>query len=114
MGALGPKHVEMGPEGEQPKPPYHVLDNQDTALEFTDLVFIDPVSTGYSRAAPGENPAPVPRLRRRSRVGGRIHSLVSGSFPTLAFAQIPGGRKLRHHPRVRTLAIFTETTTAFI
>jgi carboxypeptidase C (cathepsin A) len=57
MGALGPKHIEMGPEGEQPKPPYHVLDNQDTALDFTDLVFIDPVSTGYSREAPGENPA---------------------------------------------------------
>jgi carboxypeptidase C (cathepsin A) len=57
MGALGPKRIEMGPEGDQPKPPYHVLDNQDTALEFTDLVFIDPVTTGYSREAPGENPA---------------------------------------------------------
>ena len=57
MGALGPKRVDMGPEGEQPKPPYHLVDNEDTALEFTDLVFIDPVSTGFSRPAPGENPA---------------------------------------------------------
>ena len=57
MGALGPKRVEMGPEGEQPKPPYHLFDNEDTALEFTDLVFIDPVTTGFSRAAPGENAA---------------------------------------------------------
>ena len=57
MGALGPKRVEMGPEGEQPKPPYRLVDNQDTALEFTDLVFIDPVTTGFSRQAPGENPA---------------------------------------------------------
>jgi len=57
MGALGPRRVDMGPEGEQPKPPYHLADNQDTALEFTDLVFIDPVSTGFSRPAPGENPA---------------------------------------------------------
>jgi carboxypeptidase C (cathepsin A) len=54
MGALGPKRVEMGPDGEQPKPPYRLLDNEDTALEFTDLVFIDPVTTGFSRAAPGE------------------------------------------------------------
>ena len=54
MGALGPKRVDMGPDGEQPKPPYRLVDNDDTALEFTDLVFIDPVTTGFSRAAPGE------------------------------------------------------------
>ena len=53
MGALGPKRVVMGPEGEQPKPPYRLVDNDDTALEFTDLVFIDPVTTGFSRAADG-------------------------------------------------------------
>ncbi len=55
LGALGPKRVEMGPDDGQPKPPYHLVDNPDTALEFTDLVFIDPVSTGFSRPAPGEN-----------------------------------------------------------
>lgn len=53
LGALGPMRVEMAPEGEQPKPPYHLIDNDDTALEFTDLVFIDPVTTGFSRPAPG-------------------------------------------------------------
>jgi carboxypeptidase C (cathepsin A) len=57
MGALGPKRVEMGPEGDQPKPPYHLVDNEDSVLEFSDIVFIDPVSTGFSRNAPGENPA---------------------------------------------------------
>lgn len=56
LGALGPRRVEMGPDGEQPKPPYHLVDNESTPLEFTDLVFIDPVTTGYSRPAPGENP----------------------------------------------------------
>ncbi len=54
MGALGPKRVAMGPNGGQPAPPYHLVDNEDTPLEFTDLVFIDPVTTGFSRAAPGE------------------------------------------------------------
>lgn len=54
LGALGPKRVEMGPDGEAPAPPYRLIDNPDTALDFTDLVFIDPVSTGYSREAPGE------------------------------------------------------------
>jgi len=57
LGALGPKRVDMGPDGEQPKPPYRLIDNPDTALAFTDLVFIDPVTTGFSRAAPGENAA---------------------------------------------------------
>ncbi len=54
MGALGPKRVEMGPDGTQPKPPYRLVDNEDTILEFTDIVFIDPVTTGFSRPAPGE------------------------------------------------------------
>jgi carboxypeptidase C (cathepsin A) len=57
MGALGPKRVDMGPDGQQPKPPYRLVDNDDTALEFTDLVFIDPVTTGFSREAPGEKDA---------------------------------------------------------
>jgi carboxypeptidase C (cathepsin A) len=57
LGALGPKRVEMGPNGEQPKPPYRLIDNPDTALDFTDIVFIDPVTTGFSREAPGENAA---------------------------------------------------------
>jgi carboxypeptidase C (cathepsin A) len=56
MGALGPKRVALGPNGEQLPPPYHLVDNQDSLLEFTDLVFIDPVTTGYSRHAPGEDP----------------------------------------------------------
>jgi carboxypeptidase C (cathepsin A) len=57
LGALGPRRVDMGPDGQQPKPPYRLVDNEDTALEFTDLVFIDPVTTGFSRAAPGEKDA---------------------------------------------------------
>ncbi len=56
MGAFGPKRVSMGPDGAQPKPPYELVDNDDTLLPFTDMVFIDPVSTGFSRPAPGENP----------------------------------------------------------
>lgn len=58
LGALGPRRVVMGsPEGIQPNPPYHMADNESTALTFSDIVFIDPVTTGYSRQAPGVNPA---------------------------------------------------------
>jgi carboxypeptidase C (cathepsin A) len=56
MGALGPRRVALGPEGAPVPPPYHLVDNEQTALGFTDLVFIDPVTTGFSRNAPGEDP----------------------------------------------------------
>ena len=53
MGALGPKRIQMGDDGHMLAPPYTVSDNEFTWLAFTDLVFIDPVMTGYSRPAEG-------------------------------------------------------------
>jgi carboxypeptidase C (cathepsin A) len=49
LGAVGPKRVEMLEDGALPPPPYKLVDNPDTWLHDTDLVFIDPVGTGYSR-----------------------------------------------------------------
>ncbi|MEN8150206.1 MAG: peptidase S10 [Planctomycetota bacterium] len=54
MGGLGPRRVVMQPEGWRTKPPYRHDVNEQTWLPFTDLVFIDPVSTGFSRPAKGE------------------------------------------------------------
>lgn len=51
MGALGPKRVPMTEEGLAPPPPFKVVDNEYSWLDQTDLVFIDPVETGYSRPA---------------------------------------------------------------
>jgi carboxypeptidase C (cathepsin A) len=51
LGALGPRRVEMLEEGGMPAPPFRLVDNEQTWLDLTDLVFIDPVGTGYSRAA---------------------------------------------------------------
>jgi carboxypeptidase C (cathepsin A) len=51
LGALGPRRVKMRPDGAMPPPPYQLVDNPHTWLDQTDLVFIDPVGTGYSRAA---------------------------------------------------------------
>jgi carboxypeptidase C (cathepsin A) len=50
LGALGPKRTVMRPDGAMPAPPYKLVDNEHTWLEHADLVFIDPVGTGYSRA----------------------------------------------------------------
>lgn len=55
MGALGPRRVRFGDEGEMLAVPAELVDNDQSWLDFTDLVFIDPVSTGYSRPADGED-----------------------------------------------------------
>jgi len=55
MGALGPKKVLMSEDGLEPAYPFKLVDNPYSILDITDLVMIDPVSTGFSRAAAGEN-----------------------------------------------------------
>ena len=57
LGLLGPRRVVSGDVGALRPPPYDLVDNAETLLADSDLVFIDPVSTGYSRAAKGEKPA---------------------------------------------------------
>ncbi|MBS1723137.1 MAG: peptidase S10 [Armatimonadetes bacterium] len=49
MGALGPKRAPMPDDGSLPAPPYESIDNQDTWLDFTDVVCVDAPGTGFSR-----------------------------------------------------------------
>ncbi len=55
LGALGPKRVKLGDEGEPINAPYELIDNPESWLPFTDLVFIDPVGTGFSRSVKKED-----------------------------------------------------------
>lgn len=57
LGLLGPRRVVMGDAGALTPPPWGLTDNAETLLKDSDLVFIDPVSTGYSRAVTGGKPA---------------------------------------------------------
>jgi carboxypeptidase C (cathepsin A) len=50
LGAIGPKRVQFGAAGDSPSDPTGMIDNAGSWLDFTDLVFIDPVGTGYSRS----------------------------------------------------------------
>jgi carboxypeptidase C (cathepsin A) len=50
LGAIGPKRVQFGAQGDSPSDPARLEDNPGTWLDFTDLVFIDPVGTGFSRS----------------------------------------------------------------
>jgi carboxypeptidase C (cathepsin A) len=54
LGVLGPRRVQLDYEGFALRPPYQLVDNEASLLDVTDLVFIDPVSTGFSRPVPGE------------------------------------------------------------
>jgi carboxypeptidase C (cathepsin A) len=49
VGAIGPKRVLFNEDGTPQKPPASLVDNQESWLTFTDLVFVDPVGTGFSR-----------------------------------------------------------------
>lgn len=54
LGAFGPYRVPLGDDGEAVAAPFELTENEFSLLDVTDLVFIDPVSTGWSRPAPGE------------------------------------------------------------
>jgi len=57
MGSFAPRHVQMGEEGFQPAPPFRLVDNENSLIDVSDVVFIDAIDTGYSRTLPGVNAA---------------------------------------------------------
>ncbi|MGA9650789.1 MULTISPECIES: S10 family peptidase [Pedobacter] len=57
MGVIGPKRIVMSEKGDALTAPYSYTENEFSWLDQTDLVFIDPVGTGFSRAAPGVDKA---------------------------------------------------------
>jgi carboxypeptidase C (cathepsin A) len=69
MGAMGPRSPKLQPNGGMPPPPYQLRDNPNTWLDQADLVFIDPVGTGYSRAKT------VEVARRMNGVQGDLQSV---------------------------------------
>lgn len=54
LGVVGPRRVYLTEEGFMPQPPFKLVDNEFSLLDVSDLVFIDPVSTGFSRPAEGQ------------------------------------------------------------
>ena len=78
-GLLGPRRVKVPDDATQTPPPYSLTDNPHSLLDITDLVFIDPVSTGFSRPATGEKEISshgTKRIDLRS-VGQFIHDYVT-------------------------------------
>jgi carboxypeptidase C (cathepsin A) len=72
LGLLGPRKVVMGDAGQLLPPPYGLADNRETLLRHSDLVFIDPVSTGYSRVAEGDKAADFHGYQRDLETVGEV------------------------------------------
>jgi carboxypeptidase C (cathepsin A) len=79
LGGMGPRSPKLMPNGSMPPPPYQLSDNPNTWLDQTDLVFIDPVGTGYSRAKS------IDVARRMNGVQGDIQSV--GEFMRMYLAR---------------------------
>jgi carboxypeptidase C (cathepsin A) len=81
LGLLGPRRVSLGAEGDAPPPPpYRLVENHHSLLDVTDLVFIDPVSTGYSRVVPGEKAAQFHDFRKDIESVGEFIRLYATRF----------------------------------
>jgi carboxypeptidase C (cathepsin A) len=103
LGALGPRIVPFGTEGQMPEPAAKLVDNPDHWLDLTDLVFVDPVGTGYSR--------PVGDGKRYWGVEEDLKSLASfidryltvtgrRTSPTFLVGESYGGFRAAHLPEV--------------
>ncbi|MCC7476404.1 MAG: peptidase S10 [Pirellulales bacterium] len=78
LGMLGPRRVKLPDDATQSPAPYSLEDNPHSILDITDLVFIDPVSTGFSRPAKGENDDQFHGYEEDLRsVGQFIHDYVT-------------------------------------
>ncbi|WP_031498342.1 S10 family peptidase [Bryobacter aggregatus] len=79
LGAIGPRRIRMNDDGSMPPAPYRLEDNPGTWLDKCDLVFIDPVGTGFSRATKPET------ARKFNGLTGDIDSV--GEFIRLYLAR---------------------------
>lgn len=68
LGALGPRLLDTPPTGAVPAPPVRLADNPSTWLAFTDLVFVDPVGTGFSRGKGKEDEPDKPFFNVRADI----------------------------------------------
>lgn len=78
LGIFGPRRVELDDDGHASPPPGRLIDNDQTLLSDADMVFIDPVGTGFSRSIPDEKFKEFAHFRRDiESVGEFIHLWLS-------------------------------------
>jgi carboxypeptidase C (cathepsin A) len=88
LGLVGPRRVDVPDGPTTPTAPYRVIDNDASLLDVSDLVFIDPVSTGYSRAAAGQEAKQFHGFREDLESVGeliRLHTSRAGRWESPKF-----------------------------
>ena len=80
LGTLGPRRVLMLPDGKMPQPPFRLSDNEWSWLDQADLVFIDPIGTGYSRAVKPELTQKFTTVRGDVEAVGKFIRLYLGRY----------------------------------
>jgi carboxypeptidase C (cathepsin A) len=88
LGLVGPRRVDMPDGPTAPPAPHRVVDNDASLLDVSDLVFIDPISTGYSRPAPGQEAKQFHGLREDVEWVGefiRLHTSRAGRWRSPTF-----------------------------
>lgn len=121
LGVLGPRRVVMGDAGSLAPPPGGLADNQQTLLQETDLLFVDPVSTGWSRVRSGrkaeefhgftgdvESVAELIRLWTTRNDRWLSPKLLAGeSYGTLRAVAVAKHLQERHHMPVNGIALIS-------
>lgn len=121
LGMLGPQRVKLSDDARPARPPHQLIDNPHSLLDKTDLVFIDPVSTGYSRPAKGEKKSQFHGYDEDVRsIGQFIHDyttkygrwpspkfLLGESYGGLRAAGLSGELQQRYHMYLNGIVIIS-------
>jgi carboxypeptidase C (cathepsin A) len=119
LGLLGPRRVRLADDGGALPPPYELVDNEFSLIDDTDLIFIDPVSTGYSRAIPPkdakkfhglhEDAASIGEFIRlyvtRNKRWGSPKFIIGESYGTTRAAALSGELSQRLHMNVNGIML---------
>ena len=98
MGAFGPRRV-VTTEGEFTAPaPYKLVDNTESLLDKTDMVFIDAMGTGYSHIVGKGTPQMFYGIDEDMARVRTVHQHLYQPQRSLEFAEVSDGRKLRNVP----------------
>ena len=101
LGGLGPRRIDWPPDGLAPNTVRPIVENPNSILDATDLVFIDPVGTGVSRAAKGEKAEQFFGVDEDIEAVSEFIRLFTTREQRWAVTEIPLRRKLRRAARGR-------------
>src|SRR6476660_6157044 len=91
MGAIGPKRVVLSDKGEMLQPPFSYTDNEYTWLDKTDIVFIDPMMTGFTRPARNSDKSEFTGYENDTRFVGDFIRLYTTKYARWSSPKFIGG-----------------------